>query len=93
MKSLLTIAIAAGALWAANTNVALANDPYRWCAEIAAGEGGSAANCYFVTRAQCEASVSGVGGFCRINQLYTGPQRGYDDTPEPPPRRSKRTPR
>jgi hypothetical protein len=94
MKSLLALAIAAGALWAANTGSASAQgDPYRWCAEFSAGEGGSAANCYFITRAQCEATVSGIGGFCRVNQLYTGPQRGYDDTPEPPPRRTKRTPR
>ena len=91
MRSRLAFAIAAGALWTANTAPALAQgDPYRWCAEFAAGEGGSAANCYFVTRAQCEATVSGIGGFCRVNQLYTGPQTGYDTAEAAPRRTDKR---
>jgi hypothetical protein len=46
-------------------------DPYRWCAEYGGGRGGST-NCYFVTLQQCEASVSGNGGFCRPNGFYTG---------------------
>jgi hypothetical protein len=53
-------------------------DPYRWCAEGGGGEGGFT-NCYFITRAQCQATVAGVGGFCRHNQSYTGPQAAYDD--------------
>ena len=52
MKSRLAFAIVAGTLWTANTAPAFAQgDPYRWCAEFAAGEGGSAANCYFITPA------------------------------------------
>jgi hypothetical protein len=48
-------------------------DPYRWCAQYSTGGGGE--NCYFVTLQQCQAAVSGVGGFCRPNGFYTGPDR------------------
>ena len=47
-------------------------DPYRWCAELGGGGEASFTNCYFVTRAQCEATVAGVGGFCRQNMLFDG---------------------
>ena len=54
-------------------------DPYRWCAEYGGIRGGGGTNCYFMTFGQCQAAISGVGGFCRPNQLYTGPDRrgGY----------------
>ena len=52
-------------------------DPYRWCAEYGGGRGGST-NCYFVTLQQCEAAISGNGGFCRHNTFYTGPDRRQD---------------
>ena len=55
-------------------------DQYAWCAEYSGRSGGS--NCYFVTLAQCQAAVSGVGGFCRPSPWYTGPAER--------PRRSKR---
>jgi hypothetical protein len=45
-------------------------DPYAWCAEIALG--GGRTSCYFKTREQCQAAVSGAGGFCRPNPEYTG---------------------
>jgi hypothetical protein len=48
-----------------------AADQYAWCAEYGGRTGGS--NCYFVTLAQCQAAVSGVGGFCRPSPWYTGP--------------------
>ncbi len=53
-------------------------DPYRWCAQYGRG-GGGATNCGFVTLGQCQATVSGIGGFCVRNQFYTGPDRttGY----------------
>ena len=47
-------------------------DPYKWCALYSAGRGGGAQNCYFITLAQCQAAVSGVGGFCTPNQFYDG---------------------
>jgi hypothetical protein len=46
-------------------------DPYRWCATYGTGFGG-AESCYFMTVEQCWASVSGLGGFCRPNNLYDG---------------------
>lgn len=48
-------------------------DPYPWCAQY--GRGGGATNCGFVSFRQCQATVSGIGGFCVRNQFYTGPDR------------------
>jgi hypothetical protein len=53
-------------------------DPYRWCAQYGGRNGGT--NCYFMTIGQCQAAVSGLGGFCRPNPFYTGsggPRRKY----------------
>jgi hypothetical protein len=47
-------------------------DPYRWCAVYGGSEFGGSSNCYFITLEQCRAAVSGNGGFCTINQFYTG---------------------
>ena len=47
-------------------------DPYRWCA-VLGGTGDVGTNCYFMTLEQCQATISGVGGFCTPNYLYTGP--------------------
>jgi hypothetical protein len=49
-----------------------AADPYRWCAQYSADADGGT-NCYFITLEQCQATISGVGGFCRPNNFYTGP--------------------
>jgi Protein of unknown function (DUF3551) len=45
-------------------------DPYRYCASYGMGFG--AEGCYYVTEEQCRASVSGMGGFCRLNNFYDG---------------------
>jgi len=50
-------------------------DPYRWCAEYGGGRGGGGTNCYFKTIQQCQAAISGNGGFCRLNGFYTGDDR------------------
>jgi Protein of unknown function (DUF3551) len=47
-------------------------DPYKWCADYTVR--GGATNCGFVTLEQCRATVSGIGGFCRVNGFYTGPE-------------------
>lgn len=48
-------------------------DPYKWCAQYAGdGDGGGGRNCGFVTREQCMATVSGIGGYCEPNQFYDG---------------------
>ena len=36
---------------------------YKWCAEYGPGHGGI--NCGFTTFRQCQAAISGNGGFCR----------------------------
>jgi hypothetical protein len=52
-------------------------DPYRWCAAYGAGFGSE--SCYFTTIEQCRASVSGLGGFCRPNNLYDGKPVATED--------------
>ena len=63
-------------------------DPYRSCADYGVGRSGlGATNCYFLTLEQCRAAVSGVGGYCTLNQFYDGvPLDGQ-------PRRKKRAAR
>ena len=48
-------------------------DPYRWCA-VYSGDMGGGTNCGFITLKQCRDTVSGIGGFCALNQFYTGPE-------------------
>ncbi|HEX3939624.1 MAG TPA: DUF3551 domain-containing protein [Xanthobacteraceae bacterium] len=51
---------------------------YPWCAYYDGGEDQSV-NCGFVSREQCMASVSGIGGFCMPNNTYQPlrpPRRG-----------------
>jgi len=55
------------------TDRARAADPYRWCAIYMGGDLGGTTSCWFHTEEQCRASVSGIGGFCRQNFSYTGP--------------------
>jgi hypothetical protein len=49
------------------TATAQAYPVYPWCANYS-GRGGT--NCYFSTWAQCQAAVSGVGGYCSQNSFY-----------------------
>ena len=54
-------------------------DPYAWCAQYSEHAGGGR-NCGFVSLRQCQATVSGSGGFCEPNPRYTGaraPQRRH----------------
>ena len=46
-------------------------DPYKWCAVYNKFGGGR--DCGFVTLEQCRTTISGIGGDCKINQFYTGP--------------------
>jgi hypothetical protein len=43
---------------------------YPWCARYAIGQFDGGTNCGFVTLAQCQATVSGVGGYCTRNLWY-----------------------
>jgi Protein of unknown function (DUF3551) len=47
-------------------------NPYQWCA-IYYKEGGGTPRCYFDTRDQCTASISGIGGICVQNLQYSPP--------------------
>jgi hypothetical protein len=44
---------------------------YPWCAIYDVGD--AAYNCGFVSREQCMATVSGIGGFCNANARYVPP--------------------
>jgi hypothetical protein len=44
---------------------------YPWCAVY--DEGGPVYNCGFTTLDQCNATVSGIGGFCERNDWYKPP--------------------
>ena len=67
LTTLLLIGVIAGA--AIDTARA---DQYHWCAAYGGSEEGSY-NCYFVTFQQCQAAVSGVGGFCMPNPSANTP--------------------
>jgi hypothetical protein len=53
---------------------AQASNAYRWCAHYGA-LGMGATNCGFSTRAQCLATISGIGGICQTNPTYEPPRR------------------
>ena len=56
---------------------------YPWCAQYGAGMGG-AVNCGFTSFQQCQADVSGIGGFCEPNTTYqrpAGPHRQHRAQP------------
>ena len=73
-KTALSLAMAAG--FAASFFVGPASaDPYRWCTVFGGSMGGGGGNCGFVTLAQCQTTLSGMGGYCVENQFYTGPGR------------------
>ena len=70
-KTLVTLILAG--LAATFLSAAASADPYQWCA-VYSGKGGSASNCGFVSLEQCRQTVTGIGGFCAVNQFYTGPE-------------------
>ena len=46
---------------------------YPWCADTGGGKEGEIVNCGFDTFAQCMATVSGTGGYCKNNPWHTNP--------------------
>jgi hypothetical protein len=80
-----TVFAALGIVAASSVFDAARADPYRWCADYTVLGGIGARNCYFVTLAQCRATVSGVGGMCVPNPFFDGTDRGSR-----PVKRSKR---
>jgi hypothetical protein len=79
MRPLFFIVPALAALAAAAPSPSHA-DPYAWCAQYSERAGGGR-NCGFVSLRQCQATVSGIGGFCQPNPRYTDgrrPRRHHD---------------
>jgi hypothetical protein len=64
---LLRSAIVAAAILA--PSLALADEPYPWCAIYDSG----GTNCGFTTIDQCRATVRGVGGICSPNSFSRHP--------------------
>lgn len=48
-------------------------DPYKYCS-VTSYMGGTT-NCGFTTYEQCMQTTRGMGGFCQVNQFYTGPDK------------------
>jgi len=70
MRPLFIALAAAAASTLLGTSSSAAADPYRWCAYYGPDDAG--VNCYFVTLQQCQAAISGNGGFSTENLWYTG---------------------
>jgi hypothetical protein len=66
MRLFLIVMGIAAAMAAAGSGAQAQN--YPWCAQYGGGTGGR--NCGFTTFAQCQADVSGIGGFCEQNTTY-----------------------
>ena len=62
---------------------------YPWCAYYSTGDG-NATNCGFVTREQCMATVSGIGGHCEPNNQYVAQPASRSDAPASPHRADHR---
>jgi hypothetical protein len=43
---------------------------YAWCAKYYTR--GTPTSCYYASRGQCMATVSGIGGYCYLNPGYRG---------------------
>jgi hypothetical protein len=52
---------------------------YPWCAVLNMGD--AAYNCGFVSREQCMATVSGIGGSCEPNTQYHAPSTAVHPVP------------
>lgn len=69
--------IAAGILCgAALSGTPVSAQSYPWCAQYG-GKMGGGQNCGFSSFAQCQAALSGNGGFCNRNTQYHGGAGSY----------------
>ena len=67
MRSLLILAAATAALATSIPNVQAAEWP--WCA-VMIDKGGLVTNCGFANIPQCQATLSGMSGWCEPNPFY-----------------------
>jgi hypothetical protein len=72
---ILSLVLANAALMAA-TDSASAQSPtsYSWCSRSGRG---SANNCYYVSKEQCQRTISGIGAFCFPNPYYSASRTPY----------------
>jgi hypothetical protein len=75
------IIFAAAAMSLVAASVPASAEQWPWCANLKTGRNDMARNCGFANLQQCEATVSGIGGYCERNPFYRG---------EPPRRRAHR---
>jgi hypothetical protein len=68
MRNVFVLAVLGAIIFAAAPGQAQSPYSYPWCALNPNRSG--ATSCYFETRAQCEASVSGGGGTCIRSPYY-----------------------
>ncbi len=73
MRATLILALAAAVLAHATPSHAQSPYSYPWCALY--GDRSGAQSCYFATREQCMATLSGIGGSCIRSPYYRGPDR------------------
>ncbi|MBN8956313.1 MAG: DUF3551 domain-containing protein [Rhizobiales bacterium] len=83
------IAAAGSALAPATVNEAAAGVDHPYCA-VSRGYDMTYERCSFATLELCLEEVRGLGGFCRPNSYYRGPQPARDPSGGAPPSRSQR---
>ena len=63
---------------------------YPWCAQYSGAMSGTT-NCGFVSFAQCMATVTGIGGFCVLNNTYQPPAAARPSRQQPPKHHARKT--
>jgi hypothetical protein len=71
-KILGPLALLVALLGAAPASFAQSAYDYPWCSIRGGRSGGGGQSCYFMTHAQCMASISGIGGICIRNPAFRG---------------------
>jgi Protein of unknown function (DUF3551) len=73
MRSTVLFLIGAGLLGESGAASAQSPTSYPWCARIVASGadgGGDATSCYYTSREQCMATISGIGVYCYRSPYY-----------------------
>jgi hypothetical protein len=71
MKFVLALACAT-VVWSAVDTTPVMAQNYAWCAIYSGRSMGGSKSCSFNSFEQCQAQVSGIGGFCQPNYYYSG---------------------
>jgi hypothetical protein len=72
MSACCLAALGAASLFGASASMA---QEYPWCANYGPRHGGT--NCGFATFNQCQAAISGNGGYCSENLFFRGHARNH----------------